>query len=276
MNLFALTVVIACSAISVFAEATKNAPGVVRVIECAGTVTGSSDGKEWHHILRNAELPEGTFLRTQPGATADLLLQYNGSVFRLSENSELRVEQLSKVDTGVGMVTETRLNVFRGRLVGSQRKLQKPSILEIETPQGTALIRGTEYVVNSAGAVTVLSGAVEVTYNLPGNKGAVKVTVAAGYTFDPATRTVVPTNAGHLQNVIADVDAVKANAETFKTGGATIIVKPSGVSSPTKGNNGVGNGQDPQPPGNPPVNDGSGTGPGNPGNGNGSPGNGKK
>ena len=33
-----------------------------------------------------------------------------------------------------------------------------------------------------------------------------------------------------------------------------------------KGNNGVGNGEDPQPPGNPPVNDGPGTGPGAPGN----------
>jgi hypothetical protein len=33
-----------------------------------------------------------------------------------------------------------------------------------------------------------------------------------------------------------------------------------------KGNNGVGNGLDPQPPGNPPVNDGAGTSPGNPGN----------
>jgi len=36
-----------------------------------------------------------------------------------------------------------------------------------------------------------------------------------------------------------------------------------------KGNNGVGNGIDPQPPGNPPINDGPGTGPGNPGNQNG-------
>jgi hypothetical protein len=35
---------------------------------------------------------------------------------------------------------------------------------------------------------------------------------------------------------------------------------------PVKGNNGVGNGLDPQPPGNPPINDGPGTGPGNPGN----------
>lgn len=33
-----------------------------------------------------------------------------------------------------------------------------------------------------------------------------------------------------------------------------------------RGNNGVGNGLDPQPPGNPPVNDGPGSGPGRPGN----------
>jgi hypothetical protein len=33
-----------------------------------------------------------------------------------------------------------------------------------------------------------------------------------------------------------------------------------------RGDNGVGNGEDGQPPGNPPINDGDGTGPGNPGN----------
>ncbi len=33
-----------------------------------------------------------------------------------------------------------------------------------------------------------------------------------------------------------------------------------------KGNNGVGNGEDGQPPGDPPVNDGPGTAPGSPGN----------
>jgi hypothetical protein len=37
----------------------------------------------------------------------------------------------------------------------------------------------------------------------------------------------------------------------------------------TRGNNGVGNGDDPQPPGNPPMNDGPDSGPGNPGNGHG-------
>ena len=37
----------------------------------------------------------------------------------------------------------------------------------------------------------------------------------------------------------------------------------SGSGRPQQGNNGVGNGLDPQPPGNPRVNDGPGSGPGN-------------
>jgi len=40
----------------------------------------------------------------------------------------------------------------------------------------------------------------------------------------------------------------------------------SGSGRGDHGNNGVGNGYDPQPPGNPPINDGIGTSPGNPGN----------
>ncbi len=45
-----------------------------------------------------------------------------------------------------------------------------------------------------------------------------------------------------------------------------IQAKPAFDDYKPKGNNGVGNGVDPQPPGDPPINDGTGTGPGNPGN----------
>lgn len=44
------------------------------------------------------------------------------------------------------------------------------------------------------------------------------------------------------------------------------IAKSGGGGKGSKGNNGLGNGMDAQPPGNPPVNDGPGTSPGNPGN----------
>ena len=242
--------------------------GSVTVIACDGAVSRSVDGSAWEGVQPGTELKEGTQLRTGQKAKADLLLQYNGSVFRLGQDSQVRVELLRKRDTGVDMVTETRLKVIRGEFIGSQRKLHKPSILEIATAAGRAFIRGTEYVVNAEGQVTVLSGSVEVNYNLPGNKGSIKVTVPAGYTFNPATGTVVPTDPVHLQDIIADVSSVRNNAEVFKAGGATIVVKPNEPMSVTtpNGNNGVGNGVDPQPPGNPPVNDGPGTSPGNPGN----------
>jgi hypothetical protein len=61
--------------------------------------------------------------------------------------------------------------------------------------------------------------------------------------------------------------AVTPPAVTFllSTSMSSRAIAASGGHGP-KGNNGVGNGQDPQPPGNPPVNDGPGTGPGHPGN----------
>ena len=250
------------------AESNQTSTQGMLVSDCSGQVDTIDSNGRWTPVTPGTVLSDGSVLRTGPKASADLLLQYNGSVFRLVSESEMRVEKLHRADTGIGMVTDTHLKVIRGELIGSQRKLHKPSILQIDTPQGQAFIRGTEYVVNAQGAVSVLSGSVEVNYNLPGNKGSVKVTVPAGYSLNPATGTVVPTTSAFLQNIIADVNTVKQNAETYKTGGATIVVKPDQGVSPTnpKGNNGVGNGLDPQPPGNPPVNDGPGTGPGNPGN----------
>jgi hypothetical protein len=51
----------------------------------------------------------------------------------------------------------------------------------------------------------------------------------------------------------------------LSTGMSSSAIAASG-GSVVHGNNGVGNGVDPQPPGDPPINDGPGTGPGNPGN----------
>ena len=50
-------------------------------------------------------------------------------------------------------------------------------------------------------------------------------------------------------------------APTFAASGSGLAEKDK-----EKGNNGLGNGVDPQPPGNAPVNDGPGSSPGNPGN----------
>jgi hypothetical protein len=241
--------------------------GQVTIKAVKGSATFSTGG-EFKPLEPGTELGRGSTVKTGPDGAVDLVLQYNGTVLRLIHDSELTFDKLDKATAGEQVITETSVHLLAGSVIGSQRKLAKPSTFQIAMGDGVATIVGTEYLVRADGAVTVLSGSVKVIYNLPGNGGSVQVDVPAGYSFDPKTGKVVPTTSAFLQNIIADVDTVRENARVFKTGGATIVIKPEGPISPIKpkGNNGVGNGIDPQPPGNPPVNDGPGTGPGNPGN----------
>ena len=233
-----------------------------------GSAEFSVNGISFQPLQAGDVISPGTILKTKDGATVDLILQDSGTVLRMLPETTLEFAKLNKQTAGDQLVSDTSLKLIAGSVIGSQRKLAIPSHFDISMPKSVATIVGTEYVVNASGAVTVLSGAVSLNYNLPGNKGSITVSVPVGYSFDPATGQVVPTSAQFLQNIIADITTVKQNAETFKAGGATIVVKNADDKfvTPTKGNNGVGNGVDPQPPGNPPVNDGPGTSPGNPGN----------
>ncbi|MSU59448.1 MAG: hypothetical protein EXS35_14965 [Pedosphaera sp.] len=243
--------------------------GKVFVHAVSGAVTGVGAGGIAQKLQAAENLEAGTVIRIGEGATADLILGYNGTVLRLTPNSVLRLVQLEQEIAGENVITQTKLELVSGALAGTQRKLASPSFLEITTPTAVARIKGTEYYVRADGAVSVISGSVTVHWNLPGNQGDVTVVVSAGYTFDPTTQTIVATTPEYLQNIIAHIDTTRNNAETFKIGKANLVIKPAdGNISPSKpkGNNGVGNGIDPQPPGNPPINDGPGTGPGNPGN----------
>ena len=55
-------------------------------------------------------------------------------------------------------------------------------------------------------------------------------------------------------------------APSLASNGSGLAEQDRGEKFKEKGNNGLGNGFDPQPPGNPKVNDGPGASPGNPGN----------
>src|SRR5262249_49980505 len=261
----ALAALISLSIVNTKAEVQS---GQVLIKSVTGSATFSTNNTDWATLKEHVNLGKGAVIKTGADGAVDLMLMYNGTVLRLVANSCLSFDKLDKETAGEEVITETSLNLRAGSVVGSQRKLASPSHFELTLAEGTVTIKGTEYLVRADGAVTCLSGSVQVIFNLPHNGGSVKVTVPAGYSFDPATGQVVPTTPAFLHNIIADVDTVRMNAQVFKTGGATVVVKPNGTVSPTRGhgNNGVGNGIDPPPPGNPPVNDGPGTGPGNPGN----------
>lgn len=238
----------------------------IDIMAVHGTASFSRNGVGFLPLHPGDIVGAGSILKTADNSTVDLFLPDSGTVLRMRADSILQFARLKATPAGELTVSDTSLKLLKGSVVGAQRKLSAPSHFDIKTRNSTATIVGTEYVVNADGAVSVVDGTVRLNYNLPGNQGSVKVSVPKGYTFDPATGTVVPTNPSYLQNLIADINTVNHNAQVFKAGGATIVVQPEHFVSPIHGNNGVGNGLDPQPPGNPPINDGPGTSPGNPGN----------
>ena len=74
---------------------------------------------------------------------------------------------------------------------------------------------------------------------------------------EQASRREVLKKAAYVTPVILNLQAIPS----FASNGSVLEEKDK-----EKGNNGLGNGIDPQPPGNPKVNDGPGASPGNPGN----------
>jgi hypothetical protein len=243
-------------------------PAEVVIQDIFGTASYSAGGT-WQPLKKDMKLSQGAIIKTAADSTVDLMLYSSFTALRLTPNSSLRLDKLH-TETGYLMpITDTILTLLSGSIAGAQRKLAAPSRFHINVAGGVATIVGTEYFVRADGAVSVTSGTVSLNYNLPGNGGSVKVTVSAGFSFDPTTGRVVATTSAYLQNIIAHITTTSHNAQVFKVGGATLVVKPEefvSPFSPDHGNNGVGNGVDPQPPGNPPVNDGPGTSPGNPGN----------
>lgn len=207
-----------------FADAgTKEPPVLIKGV--TGSATYSTDGVKWHELKTDAVLDHESTIKTGADSSVDFILQYSSTVLRLTPKSEVQLTRLDRLPAGEVIVTDTTLKLASGSILGSQRKLANPSRFKIVTADGVARIIGTEYVVRADGAVTVLSGEVNLNYNLPKNGGAVKATVEAGQSFDPSTGRVISTTPEYLKNITADVDTMRNNAEVYKIGKATLVVK---------------------------------------------------
>ena len=188
-----VSAVAALIAVSVSITQAEVQPGQVLIKSVSGEVTYSKAGS-WEPLKENTIVSRGAAIKTGANSTVDLILQTSGTVLRLTPNSTLKFDKLNKESAGEEVITETSLNLVAVSLIGSQRKLASPSSFQIKVGDAVATIVGTEYLVRADGAVTVLSGSVTVNYNKPGG-GSVRVTINAGFSFNPATGQVVTTTA---------------------------------------------------------------------------------
>jgi len=185
--------------------------GQLHIKSVQGAVTYSLDHSAWAELKPGMDLGMGAELKTGPGSTADLEFQYSGTVLRLRPDSSLELTRLDEEVVEANVITETSLNLKSGSLIGSQRKLSKPSTFTIVTPNGSATIRGTEYLVTAAGNVSCFRGEVAVNASRQGSP--VSAEVPAGFSFNPGTCQVAATAPDKFTSFGRDVQAVRDDAD---------------------------------------------------------------
>src|ERR1051326_2635312 len=197
-------------------------PGAAKVVRIKGAARYTTGNNVWLPLKTGALLKPGTLIQTssQPGSYVDLVLgdgevpiarptvmgataggsdaksrsytpNADQNIVRLFENTVLQVDKLTSMETGAGTVSETQLDLQRGRIFGNVKKMSAASRYEVKLPNGVAGIRGTIYTLSADGVVQVLVGSVVIAY-VGADGNVVTQVVMGGQQFDAKTGQVTP------------------------------------------------------------------------------------
>ncbi|HAV64905.1 MAG TPA: hypothetical protein DCY13_21360 [Verrucomicrobiales bacterium] len=164
------------------AQSTQQGKAQVRAVH--GSARYSTGGGAWMELKTGTVLTSGAVVSTATGSHVDLYLGINGPVVRVKEDTTLGIDKLTYTDTGADAVVETQLNLQKGTIMGSVRKLAAASRYEIKTPSGVAGIRGTDYVITHTMIVFIIKGLGHVAYILP-DGNILSESVSSGEMFVP-------------------------------------------------------------------------------------------
>jgi FecR-like protein len=191
-------------------------PGAAKVVRLKGGARYTTGNNVWQPLRVGSVVRPGTVIQTAgDGSYVDLVLgdgqaplprpmarpvigdsrSYTPSadqnIVRLFENTVLGVDKLSSTETGADIVSETQLDLQRGRLFGNVKKMSAASKYEVKLPNGVAGIRGTIYTLSADGVVQVLVGSVVIAY-IGADGNAVTQVVMGGQQFDAKTGQITP------------------------------------------------------------------------------------
>ena len=138
--------------------ATANAAQLAsaKVLSVSGTVTSYTEGGAETPLQAGAILTQGASICTKPSSQAELVFS-NGSELTVMENSRLTLAELSQQAFGGTKSYEqlqadpsrsqTLLKLNYGKTSGHVKKLSDGSQFLVESPLGTAAIRGTNFTI---------------------------------------------------------------------------------------------------------------------------------
>ena len=231
-----------CAAVTVSASAEQNTKqGYATAVRVQGNVTYSlGAGQSEHPLVAGRFLPPGSIVFTHENGVADLVLgkaidlpqakwaperislshdspvrgyvtykpSADQNAIRLTPNSTLAVDKLTIVDTGADTVSDTELDLKKGKIYASVRKLSGASQYIVKLPTGVAGVRGTLFSISVDGAVACFEstgGGVILALTLA-NGNTQTFVVGPGQLLDPATGqpAVISTQLNHILEEVFD------------------------------------------------------------------------
>ncbi len=175
-----------CTALAATASAQNTKQGFATAVRVEGNVTYSLGvGQAEHPLVAGKYLPPGSIVFTHDNAVVDLVLgktidlpqakwsperislahdshvrgyttykpSADQNAIRLTPNSTMAIDKLTIVDTGADTVSDTELDLKKGKIFASVRKLSGASQYIVKLPTGVAGVRGTLFSISVDGAV---------------------------------------------------------------------------------------------------------------------------
>jgi hypothetical protein len=219
------------------AQSTKQGKAQVRAIH--GSARYSTGGGAWLDLTVGTTLYSGSTIQTAAESHVDLFLGINGPVVRVAEDTQMGLDKLTYTDTGADAVIETQLNLTKGVLIGSVRKLAAASRYEIKTPAGVAGIRGTDYVITHTLMLFIIKGLGHVAFILQ-DGNILSESVSTGEVFvPPGTKRMITKEEYDRWSPIIIALLTEAGVDPSTINQNTIFVEPvtgEPVTSPINGN----------------------------------------
>ena len=219
--LFAAALCGAIFSVTATVSAQDSQAGYATVVRVEGMASYSLGDDNWHPLVAGKHLPVGAIIRTGQNGVVDVVLGKNldiphtvwhpdtiamapdspvrgmlsykpaaeQNVVRLTPETTLGIDKLTVTDTGADTVSDTELDLKKGKIFASVKKLTGASQYLIKLPSGIAGVRGTKFSISADGTTAVFEstgGGVVLSLVLP--DGSTKTfLVTPGNLLDPAS-----------------------------------------------------------------------------------------
>jgi hypothetical protein len=173
------------------ASAQPAQPGYATVIRVKGIASYSLGDEQWHPLVAGKFLPSGASIQTGDDGVVDVVLgkavelpqakwmpdrislasdspvrglvsyqpATEQNVVRVMAGSLLVIDKLTTTSTGADTVSDTELNLKKGGIYASVKKLSPAAQYVVKTPTGIAGVRGTQFsiILNPDGTIKSLA-----------------------------------------------------------------------------------------------------------------------